>query len=59
MDLLSFFDFQQAFLESKNSIQFGFGKLAGRGLVRSAPPAASNQRRRLISLVEAAFIYST
>jgi hypothetical protein len=30
----------KAFLESHNSIQFGFGKLAGRGLVRSAPPAA-------------------
>jgi hypothetical protein len=36
----TFFDFQQAFFESNNSIQFGFGKLAGRGLVRSAPPAA-------------------
>ena len=36
----SFFDFQQAFLESNNSIQFGFGKLASRGLVRSAPPTA-------------------
>ena len=35
-----FFDFQQAFFESNNSIQFGFGKLASRGLVRSAPPAA-------------------
>lgn len=33
-------DFQQAFLESNNSIKFGFGKLAGRGLVRSSPPAA-------------------
>ena len=49
--------FEARFLESNNSIQFAFGKLAGRGLVRSAPPAASTQRRRLISLVEAAFIY--
>jgi hypothetical protein len=32
--------FQLAFLESHNSIQSGFGKLSGRGLVRSAPPAA-------------------
>lgn len=39
IDLL-YFDFQQAFLESNNSIQFGFKKLAGRGLVRSAPSAA-------------------
>ncbi|KAH0730935.1 hypothetical protein KY285_001849 [Solanum tuberosum] len=41
----------QRFLESNNSIQFAFGKLAGRGLVRSAPPAASTQRQNQSSWV--------
>ena len=36
----SFFDFQQAFLESNNSIQFSFGKLIGRKLVHSTLPEA-------------------
>lgn len=40
MDLLSLIFSKHFLFESNNSIQFGFGKLASRGLVRSAPPAA-------------------
>ena len=56
MNLLSLI-FSKHFWKVK--IPFSSVSENGRGLVRSAPPAASNQRRRLISLVEATFIYET